>query len=136
MILNEDDLDRIAGKLVKKTGTDEPPAQFTDRVMQTVFALEPQIVKSKTKYFLWLLMVIPLLIAGGWYLSGFPEIINKLMNISAFIRLYFISVFTGLAKSYHHLSNISISPIVVIGSIAVFILLMIETFLTKNKYQV
>lgn len=133
MKLNEEKLDNITGILVKKTSIEEPSSYFTEQVMQSVLAVDPPILKVKSQYYSWPFLVVPLLVAGGAYLSIFPEILSKIVNILNFIGLYSIRFFSVLANSFHQLANISISPIVIIGSVAVFILLVIETILTKNK---
>jgi hypothetical protein len=135
MSLNEEIFNEITGKLVEKTSIEEPSSLFTERVMQSVFALEPQVVKSKKSYYSLIIIVIPVLIAGGWYLSGFPAISSKVAEILTFMGLYSNRFFSVFAATFHQLAAISMSPIVLIGSIAIFILLLIETLLTRKKYQ-
>jgi hypothetical protein len=136
MHLNDETLDQITGKLIKKTGIEEPSSFFTEQVMQSILTADSPELRAKSQNYLWPFLVIPVLIAGGLYFSSFPKIISKIVIIPDFIGLYSIRFYSVLTNSFHQLANISISPIVIFGSIAVFILLVIEIILTKNKYQI
>jgi hypothetical protein len=136
MILNEDDLDRITGDLVKKIGTEEPSRLFAERVMQSVYAVHSPGKKPVRIHYYWLFLIVPAIIAGGWYLSAIPELMAKSLKIYYAINLYFNSILTGLANTLHHLISISVSPLVLIGAMAVFFLMLIEAILTRKRFQI
>lgn len=135
MIHNEEDLNRITGKLVRKTGIEEPSALFTERVMQSVFAVQPPKEEHQTLQYFWFLLAVPLLFGAGWYLTTLPEIMNKFLKYFDPIELFFYSVFSFIADFFQKLGSIFISPSLIIGSLAVLILLVIETIITRKKYQ-
>jgi hypothetical protein len=136
MNLNEENLDQVTGKLIKETGIEEPSALFTERVMQSVIAFHQPREETNAFHYKWLLVVIPVLISGGWYLTTFPLIMNKFLKILDSVGQYFNSLFSGLVNTFQQLGNISISPIVIMGSLAVLSLLVIDAILTRKKYQV
>jgi hypothetical protein len=134
MKLNEENLDQVTGKLIRKTGTEEPSELFTERVMQSVIAFQQPKEVTNSFHYKWLFLLIPVLVSGGWYLTTFPVIMNKLLKILDSIGLYFNSVFSGLVHVFQQIGNISISPIVIIGSLAVLALLVIDAILTRKIY--
>jgi hypothetical protein len=136
MNLNEENLDQVTGKLIKETGIEEPSVLFTERVMQSVIALQQAKEVTNTFHYKWLLLLIPAVVFGGWYLTTFPVIMNKFLKILNSIELFFNSLFSGLVNAFHQLGNVSISPIVIIGSLAVLSLLVIDAILTRKKYQI
>jgi hypothetical protein len=135
MIHNEEDLNRITGKLVKKTGMEGPSTLFTERVMQSVFAVQPPIEKYRTLQYLWFLLAVPVFIAACWYLTTLPEIMNKFLKYIDALGIFFYSIFSFIAEFVQKLEGLSKSPTILIGSLAVLILLVIETILTRRKYQ-
>jgi hypothetical protein len=136
MNLNEENIDQVTGKLIKKTGIEEPSALFTERVMQSVIAFQQTKEDTNSFQYKWLLLAFPVVIFGGWYLTTFPLILNKFLEILDSVGQYFNSLFSGLINTFQQLGNISISPIVIMGSLAVLSLLVIDAILTRKKYQV
>jgi hypothetical protein len=136
MNLNEENIDQVTGKLIKKTGIEEPSALFTERVMQSVIAFQQTKEETNSFQYKWLLLAFPVVIFGGWYLTTFPLILNKFLEILDSVGQYFNSLFSGLINTFQQLGNISISPIVIMGSLAVLSLLVIDAILTRKKYQV
>jgi hypothetical protein len=135
MNLNEENLDQLTTKLVKKTGIEDPSALFTERVMQSVIAIEQAKVETNTFHYKWFLLLIPAVVFGGWYLTTLPVIMNKFLKILDSLGLYFNSLFSGLVNTFQQLGNISFSPVVIIGSLAVLSLLVIDAIFTRKKYQ-
>lgn len=136
MNLNDENIDQVTGKLIKKTGLEDPSELFTERVMQSVIAIQQPKEETNTFQYKWLLLLIPVAVSGGWYLTTFPVIMNKFLKILDSIGLFFNSIFSGLVNAFQQLGNISISPIVIIGSLAVLSLLVIDAILTRKKYQI
>ena len=136
MAHNQDGLDRLTGKLMKQAGTDEPSGNFTDRVMQSVLAVQTLKQESKTQQYYWFLLFVPVVSAAGWYLSTLPGIMMKILEYIESVKLFFLSVFSILTGLVQNLENIAKTSALQIGFLAILFLLVFETLLTRKKYQV
>ena len=135
MVHDEQELDQITGKLLKQTGNDEPSELFTERVMRSVLATQAPTVKPYSFYYYWLLLTIPVLIAGGLYLSAPTILMNKFLKFLEPIDLFIHSVVSFIMDFIQRLLSISFSPMVIIGSLAALSLLVVESLITKKNHQ-
>jgi len=133
MMKDDLNIDNISAKWMGKAGLDEPSVFFTDNVMQHVLELSQAKPPINKFVYLWYLLFIPVLIAGGWYLSTIPEFMLKISTLWKGIQDYYLTLNIGLANTVHHIKSITISPIIVLGFLAVLSLLIIEDIFSKTK---
>jgi hypothetical protein len=134
MIHTNEDLDRITGKLVMQSGTEEPSGLFTERVMQSVLAAKAPVKTTSFNYY-WLLLTIPVIIAVILYLTVSPVLMNKFVKFLDPIILLIQSSASFIMNFIHRLLDISVSPMVLIGSFAALSVLVIESLFTMKKHQ-
>ena len=132
MVYDDKKLDQLTGSLIKNSGTDEPGSNFTDNVMQSVFALDAPFVNHNKHNYLWFFLLVPLLAGAGWYLSAFPDRLNQLLTYLHPLGDMVNSVILSISGFIHSLSILSFSPFILIGSLAVLILLVIETLFSRK----
>ncbi len=137
MVHDNKEIERLTGELVKNTPMEEPSALFTERVMQSVFAAKAPVVKqaSFNYNYYWLLLTIPAVIAGGWYISVSPVLMNKIFLFLEPLGILMHSIASVFTDFLHQLINISVSPMILIGSAAVLSLLVFENLITREEHQ-
>jgi len=125
-------IEKLTVLMIKNLGLDEPSADFTVKVMQSI-ALEAQPEYLVQRNYWWLLGLIPVFTAISWYfivlfrLSGYViQFLTSFLTIVQPFIAQFLSLFTQL-------KNLSISPLLLIGFIAVLSLLTIEELATRIK---
>jgi len=135
MVHDDEKLDQLTGSLIKNSGTDEPGSNFTDNVMQSVFASKAPVVNHNKYNYLWSFLLVPALIGPGWYLSAFPDRLNQLLTYLHPLGKMADSVLSSISGFIQNLSFLSFSPFILIGSLAVLILLVIETLFSR-RFQI
>jgi len=132
---NDKTIDRLTSKQIRNLGLDEPSADFTLKVMQSI-ALErqPDIIEKPRKYW-WLLVFVPLITAIAWYcmvtfkLIGYGSMV--LTSTENNIKPYIASFIDLFAK----LKSLTISPFLIVSFIAVLSLLIIEDLTARMKHS-
>jgi hypothetical protein len=134
MTKSDKTIEKITARRIKKLGPDEPSDDFTIKVMQTI-ALEtkPEFLVSQKNY-RWLIVLIPLCVAISWY-------IIVLLKLSRYVMLFwtsFLNIIQPLNAQFisliSQLKNLYISPLFLIGFIAVISLLTIEDLISRIKH--
>jgi hypothetical protein len=127
---NEKYLDEITSKHMKNMGLDEPSADFTLKVMQSI-ALAPQHqIAQKQKY--WLLLFIPVLMGIGWYMIPSFNLSGYGHQLLFSVRDNIQPLVSSFSDFFSSLKNIS--PVIIISSLAVLLLLFIEELATRIKH--
>lgn len=132
---NDKDIDMAASGWLKKIPLDEPSEHFTKNVMSSVYALENYKPLSNKGYW-WFLLLIPVLVAGGWYLSSLPEFIARISDILTSVRNSYTSLNAGFGEFFGRFREISISPVVILIFLAVLSLLVVEDIFSKSRHKI
>jgi len=135
---NDKELDSLTRKLVKSMGEAEPSSDFTDEVMKSVLTVSVPIPqqesRSSARY--WLLLLIPVFLFGGFYLYAFPEVLNSGLHFFKPFLNYITSITSVFTGFIQNLLSIRLSPFVLIGSLAIFLLLIADILATGRKYRI
>ncbi len=135
MVHDDKKMDQLTGSLIKKSGTDEPGSNFTENVMQSVFASHAPVVHHNKYSYLWFFLLLPIFTGIGWYLSAFPDTLNQLFTYLNPVGKVADSVLSSISGFIQSLSILSFSPFILIGSLAILILLVIETLFSR-RFQI
>ncbi|NJK94193.1 MAG: hypothetical protein HC905_03990 [Bacteroidales bacterium] len=114
MMENNLDIEKVTDGWLRNLEADDPPTGFNGRVMQSIYELQP----AKAPYtfnYLWLLLLLPLLGAAGWYLSTFPAFVSRVTLVVSTITHYYNSANTAFGDMFTSIKNISISPMIILG---------------------
>lgn len=134
--MDEDkNIDRATSGWLKKMTLDDPSDNFSKNVMNSIYALDARSSEDHFNYW-WLLLLIPVFGAGGWYLSTLPEFLAKFTNVWTSITEYYNSLNSGFGEVFGSLKGISISPIVILIFLAILSLLIIEDIFSKSRQNV
>ena len=134
--MDEDkNIDRATSGWLKKMTLDDPSENFSKNVMNSIYALEVKTSEDNFNYW-WLLLLIPVFGAGGWYLSTLPEFMAKLTMFWTSTVEYYNSLNSGFGEMFGRLKGISISPVVILIFLAVLSLLIIEDIFSKSRHNV
>ncbi len=135
MLRNDDELDRLTGELMRKSGTEEPSINFTESVMQSVKAVQAPVREINILKYFWTLPFIAITIVGGWYLFTLSSFTDRLLKYyDAGIALS-SNVFAFSVQFIQGVKNFTYSPIILISFIAALSLLLIDFIYSRKKYQ-
>jgi hypothetical protein len=126
-------IDELTFHHIKNLGVDEPSADFTQKVMQSVSKEYQTIHTEKKRNYVWLISLIPVSIILGWFflvMFDGTAYINRLW-ITATSSLH--SIFSLFSPVFNQLKNLSVQPMIVISFIAMLSLLIIEEFISRAK---
>jgi hypothetical protein len=127
----ENNIDKITEGWLKNLEAEDPSSSFTANVMQSVYALNNS--TQKTFNYWWLLTFIPLLAAGGWYLSTLPAFMEKFNAFVTVLKNYYEAGNATFGDIFKSFKSISISPMVILGFLAVLSLLLLDDIFKKSK---
>jgi hypothetical protein len=127
----ENNIDKITEGWLKNLETEEPSSSFTANVMQSVYALNNATEKSFNYW--WLLTSIPVFAAGGWYLSTLPLFMEKFNKFVFVLNSYYQAGNSTFADIFKSFKSITISPIIILGFLAVLSLLLLDDIFKKSK---
>lgn len=133
---NDQELDNLTHKLVKSMGEAEPSSNFTDEVMKSVLKVPVPLQNAQTRGWYWLLLLIPVFLFGGFYLYAFPEVLNSSLHFFKPYLNYFTSITSVFTQFVHNLLSIHLSPLVLIGSLAIFLLVITDILASGRKFKV
>jgi hypothetical protein len=131
---NNKTIEELTSRRIKNLGPDEPSADFTQKVMQSILIENRPVYSLPQRNYFWLMGLIPLIIIIGWYflvvfqLTGYAD--RLWISVTKSIQL-FLSIFLSFLIQ---LKNISIQPTILISFIAILFLLFIEEFLSRTKH--
>ena len=130
---NDKNIDQATSEWLKKLSLDEPSDSFLRNVMHSVYALEKK--KSNDINYWWFLLLIPVLLAGCWYLSTLPAFVERLTEIWSGIQNYYYSLNADFGDIFTRLKKITISPVVILIFLAVLSLLIVEDIFSKSRHK-
>jgi len=130
---NNKNIDELTSKHIKNLGLEEPSADFTSKVMQSVALLpQPEIKPKQFKY--WYLLLIPVI-------AGSIPVTIIAFNLEDFLAIHWLSfknsVHPFISSFVEIISSLkNVSPIIIISFTAVLLLLIIEEVYSRNKQYV
>ena len=128
---NDKNMDKLLAGRIKNLGLEEPSADFTLKVMQSV--AEQPAFEVKQRNYWWILSLIPILVGICWYFLLIFELTGYVSrfwtSIISGVQPY-INAFVSLTDQF---KGIKVSPLLIVGFIAIMILLAIEELFSKAK---
>lgn len=134
MMENDKDIDLATSEWLKKLPFEEPSDAFSRNVMNSVYALETKKVNDNISYW-WFLLVIPVLIAAGWYLSTVPSFGNRISEIWGTAQANYTALNTEVGSIFIYLKTMTISPFIILIFLAALSLLLIEDIFSKSRHK-
>jgi hypothetical protein len=129
---NEKSIEQLTSKYVKSLGQDEPSADFTLKVMQSIaFGTQPEFVEQQKNYW-WLLIFVPILTAITWYSIVALKLTDYRLLPLEYNMKPFIAPFIEL---FSKLKGITLSPFLMVSFIAILSLLLIEDLTKRLKHS-
>jgi hypothetical protein len=124
-------MDKLLAGRIKNLGLEEPSADFTLKVMQSV--AEQPAFEVKQKNYWWVLSLIPVLVGICWYFL-------LIFELTGYVSRFWTSIISGVqpyinafASLTDQFKGIKVSPLLIVGFIAIIMLLTIEELFSKAK---
>ena len=133
MKTNDKTLDKLITGRIKNLGLEEPSADFTFKVMQSI-ASEPSVYVVKQRNYRWVWALVPILIGFAWYSLVFFELTGYISRLWATIISTTQTYVTSLIPMMDQFRHLSIPPFLLIGFIAILTLLTIEELISRPKH--
>jgi hypothetical protein len=129
---NDKILEQLTSRHIKSLGQDEPSADFTLKVMQSIaFEPQPEFVEQQKNYW-WLLIFVPAITAIAWYCIVTLKLADyRLLSLENNMKP-FIAPFIEL---FSKLKGITLSPLLMVSFIAILSLLLIEDLTKRVKHS-
>ena len=127
---NKKNIDELTSERIKNMGLEEPTADFTKKVMQSI-ALVPQPKMEKKQINYWYLLIAPAAVGLIWFSMATFKLTDYVIIYWQFFKHSVHPYMTSLIDIFIQLK--SISPVIIISFIAVLILLVIEEVLSRKK---
>jgi hypothetical protein len=132
MMNNKKNIEELTSERIKNMGLEEPSADFTRKIMQSVALLpKPKVEKKQINY--WYLSIVPV-IGLIWLSLVVFKLTNYVIIYWQFFKNGIHPFITSMINIFSRLKNVS--PIIIISFIAVLILLVIEEVISRNKQYV
>ena len=133
MRLNDKDMERKTREYLKQTTLESPPSDFTAQVMNKV-EKEKVYGKNWKENNLWQILIavgLPLLYFAIQYAMGDAQVLRELINDFASSSYFsYLKVFSDSI-----IQDVTVSPIVFLGIIAIVILLAFDKFVIKMLHS-
>ena len=124
-------MDKLLAGRIKNLGLEEPSADFTLKVMQSV-AEQPAFEVKRRNYW-WLLSLTPVLVGICWYFL-------LIFELTGYVSRFWTSIISGVQPYINafvsltdQLKGLKVSPLLIVGFIAIMMLLAIEELFSKAK---
>jgi hypothetical protein len=130
---NKKNIEELTSSLIKNLGFDEPSADFTQKVMQSILETNRPAYSLRSEKPFWLMGLIPVIIIISWYFLVHFQLTGTIdriwISVTNSIQLFLSNFLSFLIQ----LKNISIQPTIMIGFITVLSLLIIEEFVSWTR---
>jgi len=124
-------MDKLLAGRIKNVGLEEPSADFTLKVMQSV--AEQPAFEVKQRNYWWILSLIPILVGICWYFL-------LIFELTGYVSRFWTSIISGVQPYINafvsltdQLKGLKVSPLLIVGFIAIMMLLAIEELFSKAK---
>jgi hypothetical protein len=133
---NNKTIEEITSRWIKNLGPDEPSADFTQKVMQSILSENQPAYSSRQRNDFWLLGLIPVIIIISWYLLVIFHLTGYIDHLWISVTKFIQPVLSDVLSLFIQLKSISIQPSILIGLIAILFLLIIEEFVGRTKHLI
>ena len=127
-------IEELTFRRIKSLGPDEPSADFTQKVMQSISWENRSAYSLQRKNYFWMIGLISvIIIIGGFFLAIFqwPGYIDRLwVSLTEFLQ----PILNSFQSISVQLRNLSIQTTILISFIAIFSLLIIDEFVKRIKH--
>jgi len=128
---NDKNMDKLLAGRIKNLGLEDPSADFTLKVMQSV--AEQPAFEVKQRNYWWVLSLIPVLVGICWYFL-------LIFELTGYVSRFWTSIISGVQPYINafvsltdQLKGLKVSPLLIVGFIAIMMLLAIEELFSKAK---
>jgi hypothetical protein len=133
---NNKTIEEITSGWIKNLGTDEPSADFTQKVMQSILSENQPAYSSRQRNYFWLIGLIPVIIIISWYLLVIFHLTVYIDHLWISVTRFIQPVLSDVLSLFIQLKSISIQPSILITLIAILFLLIIEEFVGRTKHLI
>jgi hypothetical protein len=133
---NNKTIEEITSGWIKNLGPDEPSADFTQKVMQSILSEKQPAYFSRQRNYFWLTGLIPVIIIISWYLLVIFHLTGYIDHLWISVTKFIQTVLSDVLSLFIQLKSISIQPSILIGLIAILFLLIIEEFAGRTKHLI
>ena len=133
---NNKTIEEITSGWIKNLGPDEPSADFTQKVMQSIVIEKQPAYFSRKRNYLWLTGLIPVVIIISWRLLVIFHLTVYIDRLWISVTRFIQPVLSDVLSLFIQLKSISIQPSILIGLTAILFLLIIEEFVGRTKHLI
>jgi hypothetical protein len=133
---NNKTIEEITSGWIKNLGPDEPSADFTQKVMQSIVIEKQPADSSRKRNYLWLTGLIPVVIIISWRLLVIFHLTVYIDRLWISVTRFIQPVLSDVLSLFIQLKSISIQPSILIGLTAILFLLIIEEFVGRTKHLI
>ena len=130
---NNKTIEEITFNRIKNLGPDEPSADFTQKVMQSILKENRPTYTLRRRNYYWLMVLIPVLIIICWYFLVLFQLTGYIDRLWISVTDSIQSFLSKFLSFFIQLRNISIQPTILISFLAVLSLLIIEEFVSRTR---
>ena len=133
---NNKTIEEITSRWIKNLGPDEPSADFTQKVMQSILSENIPAYSSRKRNYLWLIGLIPVIIIISWYLLVIFHLTGYIDHLWISVTKFIQPIFSYTLSLFIQFKSISIPPSILISLVAILFLLIIEEFVSRTKHLI
>ena len=133
---NDETIEEITSGWIKNLASDEPSADFTQKVMQSIISEKQPAYSSRQRNYFWLTGLIPVIIIISWCLLVIFHLTGYIDHLWISVTRFIQPVLSDILSLFIQLKSISIQPSILIGLIAILFLLIIEEFVSRTKHLI
>ena len=130
---NNKTIEDLTSRWIKNLRPDEPSADFTQKVMQSILSENLPAYSSRQRNYFWLIGLIPIIIIISWYFLVIFQLTGYIDHLWISVTKSIQPVLSALLSFYNQLKSISIQPTILISFLAILFLLIIEEFIGRTK---
>jgi hypothetical protein len=133
---NNKTIEEITSGWIKNLRPDEPSADFTQKVMQSILSENQPAYSTRQRNYFWLIGLIPVIIIISWYLLVIFHLTGYIDHLWISVTRFIQPVLSDVLSLFIQLKSISIQPSILITLIAILFLLIIEEFVSRTKHLI
>ena len=133
---NKGQIEEQIENLLKKTAREEPSQNFTERVMKSVYEAAEPVSGINPKVYSWTAILLVLFFAIAFSVYNYTFLLAGVKKIILPVYHFAAALVASLEITMKHWADLAFSPLLLIGSLTIIILLFTETLITKDKFRV
>ncbi|MBN1416405.1 MAG: hypothetical protein JW973_14980 [Bacteroidales bacterium] len=130
---NESKTEELTFRRIKDLGPDEPSADFTQKVMQSVLSENLQAYAPRRRRHLWLIGLIPAILIISWGIITILQRTEYIDRLRASIKEVIQPFLDSFLLIIVHIKTLSIHPTILISFTVILSLLIVEEFFSSMK---